>query len=77
MNEGSDERAFTVYRVDYVHRTRVPIGRILERRRAPRRNDAIGLLQLARRQYSAGTDEALSIAIFVACATPSAPSRQM
>lgn len=64
MSEAGDERVFTVYRVDYVHRTRVPIGEILERRRSPRGNNAIGLLQLARRQYSASTDEALSIGIF-------------
>lgn len=53
----------TVYRVDYVRRTRIPIGTVKERRRKERRNNLIGLLRLARQTYSTSPEDALYIAV--------------
>lgn len=56
-------KSVTVYRVDYVRKTRVPIGRILERRSKERGDNLIGLLRLARKTFGATPQDALSIAI--------------
>ena len=53
----------TVYRVDYVKKTKVPIGWVVERRGKERGNNLIGLLRLARRLFAAGPQEALQIAV--------------
>ncbi len=53
----------TVYRVDYVKRTKVPIGHVLERRTKERGDNLIGLLRLARKTYSRSPQEALQIAV--------------
>ena len=63
MSEGRTDRVFTVYRFDYEHRTREPIGHVVERRKSARQNNFIGLLQLARRRYASSTDEALNIGV--------------
>ncbi len=60
----SDEKIFTVYRMNYEHSTKEPIGKIVERRKSSRHNNHIGLLQLARKQFSSSTDEALRIGVF-------------
>jgi len=49
----------TVYRVDYVRKTKVPIGSVKERRKVERGNNLIGLLRLARKSYSTGPQEAI------------------
>ena len=64
MGDDKTEKVFTVYRVDYEQKTREPIGKIVERRKSSRQNNQIGLLQLARRQFSSSTDEALRIGVF-------------
>ncbi len=56
-------RSVTVYRVDYVRKTKVPIGSVLERRRTERGDNLIGLLRLARSSFSAGPQEAIQIAV--------------
>lgn len=53
----------TVYRVDYVRKTKVPIGWVVERRNRERGNNLIGLLQVARRSYSASPQEAIQTAV--------------
>jgi hypothetical protein len=64
MGDCPSEKVFTVYRVDYEQMTREPIGEIVERRKSSRHNNRIGLLQVARRQFSSSTDEALRISVF-------------
>lgn len=43
---------YTVYRFDYDRQVREPVGKLLERRRAERRNNVADLLKLAQRLYS-------------------------
>jgi len=43
---------YTVYRFDYTRQVREPVGKLMERRRAERRNNAEDLLRLAQRLYS-------------------------
>ena len=56
-------RAVTVYRVDYVQKTRVPIGWVMERRRTVRSDNYLGLLRLARKVFALSPEDAFSIAI--------------
>ncbi len=56
-------KAVTVYRVDYLRKTRVPIGVVLERRRKERGDNLLGLLRLARKAFASSPEEALSIAV--------------
>ena len=53
----------TVYRVDYVRKTKVPIGLVVERRTKERGDNLIGLLRMARKAYSSSMEEALHIAV--------------
>ncbi len=53
----------TVYRVDYVKKTKVPIGHVLERRTKERGDNLIGLLRLARKTYCSTPQDALHIAV--------------
>lgn len=53
----------TVYRVDYLRKTKVPIGLIVERRQKERGDNFIGLLRIARKSFSATPEEAFHIAI--------------
>ncbi len=53
----------TVYHVDYVRKTKVPIGTVIERRTRERGDNILGLLRLARKAYSSSPQEALNIAI--------------
>lgn len=46
-------KPYTVYRFDYALQERLPVGKLVERRRAERRNNAEDLLRLAQRLYSA------------------------
>ena len=56
-------RTVTVYRVDYVKKTKVPIGRVEERRKKDRGGNLLGLLRLARMIYGTGPEDAIHIAI--------------
>ena len=53
----------TVFRVDYVRKTKVPIGLVVERRTKERGDNIIGLLRVARKAYSSSPEEALHIAV--------------
>lgn len=53
----------TVYRVDYVKKSRVPIGTVVERRTKERGTNLFGLLRLARKCYAAGGADAFHIVI--------------
>lgn len=53
----------TVYRVDYVRKTRVPIGWVAERRRKDRGNNLLGLIRLARSTYGTGDEDSIYITV--------------
>ncbi len=53
----------TVYRVDYVKKTRVPIGHVVERRTKERGDNLVGLLRLARKRYGSSPQDAFQIAV--------------
>ena len=56
-------RTVTVYRVDYVKKTRVPIGGVQERRRKDRGGNLLALLRLARKIYGNGPEDAIHIVV--------------
>lgn len=56
-------RNIIVYRVDYVRKTKVPIGWVVERRDRERGDNLIGLLRLARKAFASSPEEALRIAV--------------
>lgn len=56
-------RPISVYRVDYVKKTRVRIGTVVERRRRDRGDNLIGLLFLARKRFAASPQEAFQTAL--------------
>lgn len=53
----------TVYRVDYVRKTRVPIGWVEERRRSDRGSNLLGLIRLARSIYGTGDEDSIYITV--------------
>lgn len=53
----------TVYHVDYVKKTRIPIGWVAERRRTYRDDNLLGLVRLARKMYASSPQEAFQIVI--------------
>jgi len=53
----------SVYRVDYVRKTKVRIGTVLERRTKDRGDNLGGLLHLARKMFSASPQEAFLTAL--------------
>jgi hypothetical protein len=53
----------TVYRVDYVHKLKIPIGTVEERRKKDRPENLLGLLRIARRIFSSTPQEAFQIAL--------------
>ena len=63
MNDEMTGKIFTVYRMNFEKSTKEPIGKIVERRKSSRLTNQIGLLQLARKQFSSSTDEALRIGV--------------
>jgi hypothetical protein len=56
-------RIVKVYRVDYVKKTKVPIGRVVERREKYRGGNLLGLLRLARKFYGTGPKDTIHIAV--------------
>ena len=56
-------KSVTVYKVDYVKKTRVPIGTVVERRRKDRGDGLLSLLRVARKQFAASAQDSLQIAI--------------
>ncbi len=63
--EASAMKIVTVYRIDYVKKTRVPIGVVVERRKRDRGDNLLGLLRVARRTYSSSALDSIQIAIDV------------
>ncbi len=58
-------KSVTVYRIDYVKKTRVPIGTVMERRKKDRGDGLVGLLRIARKTYSSPALDSIQIAIDV------------
>ena len=58
-------KTVTVYRVDYVRKTKVPIGWVEERRNCEREYNILGLHRLATKKFASSPQDALSIAIDV------------
>lgn len=58
-------QSVTVYRIDYVKKTRVPIGTVVERRKKDRGDSLLGLLRVARQAYSTSPQDNIQIAIDV------------
>lgn len=56
-------RPVSVYRVDYVRKTKVRIGTVVERRSKKRGDNLSGLLFLARKMFAASPQEAIMIAL--------------
>ncbi len=56
-------RTVTVYRVDYVKKTKVSIGGVQERRKKERGGNLLGLLRLARMAYGTDPEDAIHIAV--------------
>ncbi len=53
----------TVYRVDYVRKSKVPVGRVVERRAKERGGNLFGLLRMARNTFASSAEEAFHIAV--------------
>jgi len=53
----------SVYRVDYVRKTKVLVGTVMERRKNDRGSNLTGLLHLARKTFAASPEEAFSITL--------------
>ncbi len=58
-------KSVTVYRIDHVSKTRVPIGTVVERRKKDRGDDLVGLLRVARKTYSSSALDSIQIAVDV------------
>jgi hypothetical protein len=56
-------KPISVYRVDYVKRTKVRIGMVIERRRRDRGDNLQGLLCLARKTFASSPQEAFLTAL--------------
>jgi len=57
-------KVFTVYRVDYLTKMKVPIGTVTERREKPRGyGNSLGLMKLARKIYGTSPEDQLKIII--------------
>jgi hypothetical protein len=56
-------KTVSVYRVDYVRKTKVRIGTVVERRSKERGNNLAGLLNLARMLFAESPQEAFQTAI--------------
>jgi hypothetical protein len=56
-------RTITVYRMDHVKKTRIPIGGVRDRRKNDRGGNLLGLLRLARKIYGTGQDDDINIAV--------------
>jgi len=58
-------RSIPVYRVDYVRKTKVPIGVVFEKRKTERAANYFDLLRLARRLFAVDAADAVHITIDV------------
>jgi hypothetical protein len=60
---GGEMRPVSVYRVDYVRKTKVRIGTVVERRSKERGDNLSGLLFLARKMFADSPQQAILIAL--------------
>ena len=56
-------KPISVYRVDYVKKTKVRIGMVVERRRSERGDNLTGLLFLARKTFASSPQDAFLTAL--------------
>ena len=56
-------KTYTVYRIDFWNRKKVPIGTLTERRVKERRNNKADILQLAQMLYAESSIEKLHIIV--------------
>ena len=63
MESGKAGASVTIYLVDYVRKTRIPIGSLEERRKGDRGDNKTGLLKLARKRYAKTPDVAFRICL--------------
>ncbi len=56
-------KTYTVYRIDFINDTKVPIGTVVERRQKERKNNARDLLRLAQKLYAESTIDQFHIMI--------------
>jgi hypothetical protein len=66
-------RAINVYRLDFVRKTKVPVGVVLERRETERTNNFGDLLQMARRLFAVDTADGVHIILDVSQARKAIP----
>ena len=60
---GAQMKQVTVYEVDYVRKTRIPIGWVTERRNKSRHDNLLGLIRMARKAYAKDTENAYRIIV--------------
>ncbi len=56
-------KIYTVYHIDFLNNERVPIGSLVERRQAERKDNAADMLRLARKLFADSSIERLHIAV--------------
>ncbi len=56
-------KQITVYQIDYVKKTRIPLGWVTERRNSGRVDNLIGLVRMARKIFATAGREAHRIVI--------------
>lgn len=56
-------KTFIVYRVDYVHGSKIPVGTVTERRMTERGANFFDLLQLARKRFAESPMDAYRITL--------------
>ena len=56
-------QTFTVYIVDYLKREKLPIGKVIERRKKNRPNNLLGLLTIARKNFALRPEEAFNVVL--------------
>lgn len=56
-------QSYTVYQMDYVSKTKIPIGAISERRKVERGNNFFDLLRLARKRFANSPEQAFAISL--------------
>ena len=54
---------FTVFFVDYVKREKIPIGKVVERRKKNRPNNLLGLLKIARKTFAFRPEDAFRVVL--------------
>lgn len=56
-------KTYAVYRVDFLNKKKVPIGKLTERREKERNNNEAGILRLAQELYAESSFDKLHIIV--------------